>query len=137
MHSLVVNDETNLLRLITPWLDNSCQIKPKRATTTFSQTFRELNTPHAAYGLDVLPFSWPFDDLAVAVHDNMLKMARDDQQKLLLLDPNTHFNGNKDKFAVTNEFSDRHLSLSITRPWDPGVLTSFCGNQHKANVFQQ
>jgi len=33
----------------------------------------------AAYGLDVLPFSWPFDDLAVAVHDNMLKMARDDQ----------------------------------------------------------
>jgi len=45
LHSLVVNDETNLLRLITPWLDNSCQIKPKRATTTFSQTFRELNTP--------------------------------------------------------------------------------------------
>ena len=204
------------MRLITPWLDNSCQIKPKRATTTFSQTFRELNTPLAAYdGLDVLPFSWPFDDLAVAVHDNMLKMARDDQQKLLLLDPNTHFNGNKDKFAVTNEFSDGHqrveplsqwgtngfssgkfrvqgnclmldtrpsgkrgdsnawlfaikgarslsekmlpdcgfsyrnqtdmvekiiyflTSLSITRPWDPGVLTSFCASQHKDNYFQQ
>ena len=45
MHSLVVNDETNLLRLITLWLDNNYQIKSKRATTTFSQTFRELNTP--------------------------------------------------------------------------------------------
>ena len=38
MHSLVVNDETNLLRLIIPYLNNSCQIKPKRATTTFSRT---------------------------------------------------------------------------------------------------
>jgi len=47
---LVVNDETNLLRLITPWLDNSCQIKPKRATTTFSQIFRELNTPCVIFG---------------------------------------------------------------------------------------
>ena len=48
MHSLFVNDETNLLRLITPWFDNNCQIKPKRATGTFSQTFRELNTPPTA-----------------------------------------------------------------------------------------
>ncbi|XP_039815752.1 uncharacterized protein LOC120678573 isoform X1 [Panicum virgatum] len=28
-------------------------------------------------------------------------------------------------------------SLSITRPWDPGVLTSFCASQHKDNYFQQ
>ena len=35
---MVINDETNLLRLITPWLDNSCQIKPKHATVTFSRT---------------------------------------------------------------------------------------------------
>ena len=39
MHSLVVNDETNLLRLITPLLDNSCQIKSKRATTIFFANF--------------------------------------------------------------------------------------------------
>ena len=38
MYSLVVNDETNLLKLITPYLDNNCQIKPKRATATFSRT---------------------------------------------------------------------------------------------------
>ena len=47
MHSLVVNDETNFLKLITPWLDNSCQIKPKHAITIFSQIFREINTPQA------------------------------------------------------------------------------------------
>ena len=47
---MVVNDETNLLRLITPWLDNSCQIKPKRGTSTFSQIFRELNTPQTRGG---------------------------------------------------------------------------------------
>ena len=28
-------------------------------------------------------------------------------------------------------------SLSITRPWDPGVFTSFCASQHKDNYFQQ
>ena len=50
MRSLVVNDETNLLRLITPWLDNNCQIKSKHATTTFSQFFSELNTPHETQG---------------------------------------------------------------------------------------
>ena len=47
MHSLIVNDEINLFRLITQLLDNNCQIKPKRATSTFSQTFRELNPPGA------------------------------------------------------------------------------------------
>ena len=41
---MVVNDETNFLILITPWLNNSCQIKQKRATTTFSR-IRQLNTP--------------------------------------------------------------------------------------------
>ena len=208
----------------------------------------------AARGLDVLPCSWLLDDLAIAVHENMLKMARDEQQKLLLLDllvlvmaapvmtlwtmgiqqyiyqdntirnphmieleedQNTHCNDSKGKFAVTNEFSDGHqrveplsqwgtngfssgkfrvqgnclmldtrpsgkrgdsnawlfaikgarslsekmlpdcgfsyrnqtdmvekiiyflTSLSITRPWDPGVLTSFCASQHKDNYFQQ
>ena len=50
MYSLIVNDETNLLRLITPWLDNNYQIKSKRVTIIFSQTFRELNTPFVGIG---------------------------------------------------------------------------------------
>jgi len=49
LFSLVVNDETNLLRLITLWLDNNCQIKPKRAIAIFSRTFRELNTLFAPF----------------------------------------------------------------------------------------
>jgi hypothetical protein len=32
----------------------------------------------AARGLDVLPFSWSFDDLDVPVHQNMLKRAKDE-----------------------------------------------------------
>ena len=47
---MIVNDETNLLRLITPWLDNNYQIKSKRVTIIFSQTFRELNTPFVGIG---------------------------------------------------------------------------------------
>ena len=39
---MVVNDETNLLRLITPWLNNSCQIKSKRSTVIFSRTKHTL-----------------------------------------------------------------------------------------------
>ena len=71
LHSLVVNDETNLLRLITPYLDNSCQIKPKRAIVIFSQTFRELNTPIIQVHVKKTPM---FEhDL---IHYQLLYMAR-------------------------------------------------------------
>jgi hypothetical protein len=40
MHSLSVNVETNLLSLVSPWLDKFCQITTKDATVTFHQ----LNT---------------------------------------------------------------------------------------------
>ena len=65
MHSLVVNDETNLLILIISWLDNSCQIKPKRATVTFSRTFRELNTPYITIMELLAGFSTAFNNLII------------------------------------------------------------------------
>jgi hypothetical protein len=40
MYSLVVLCETNVLNLISQWLDTICQIKPKRATIHFSPFFQ-------------------------------------------------------------------------------------------------
>jgi hypothetical protein len=38
-------DETNLLSLIRPWLDNICQITMKRATVPFCKKILDLNRP--------------------------------------------------------------------------------------------
>jgi hypothetical protein len=45
LYSLVVLCETNVLNLISQWLDTIYQIKPKRATVLFLHQFYNLNTP--------------------------------------------------------------------------------------------
>jgi hypothetical protein len=43
LHSLSVNVETNLLSLVSPWLDKFCQITTKSATGIFPKKFWDLN----------------------------------------------------------------------------------------------
>jgi len=45
LHSLVVNDEMNLLSLISPWLNTNYQIKNESATVEKSKNFHQLNKP--------------------------------------------------------------------------------------------
>jgi hypothetical protein len=48
LHSLSVNVETNLLSLVSPWLDKFYQITTKSATETLHPLYTHLNTPLAS-----------------------------------------------------------------------------------------
>jgi hypothetical protein len=45
LHSLSVNVGTNLLSLVSPWLDKFCQITTKDATVTFHLLFTKWTHP--------------------------------------------------------------------------------------------
>jgi hypothetical protein len=45
LYSLSVNVETNLLSLVSPWLDNFYQITTKSATGNLHTLYNHLNTP--------------------------------------------------------------------------------------------